>query len=305
MDPTCFGAGLLRLQDEHGLTDVQLMAEIQFDLLAAYETTSSVIGMLLYTMATNPDVQKRCQKEIDAWDASRTHSPSPADFAGLHSGADTIPEYLEATLKEVFRRFPPMGAGGTYLVMEKGGTTLRHAKEDGTEVVYKIPEGTWIYSNTWAYHRNTDYWGENALDFLPGRWLPNLVRRREHDMDEEKKSDGMMSEVVRSATAVSSGSSSAETDASSNPLSSPKVWLGHMPDDGVGSFVPFHGGPRQCPGMTLALIECRMVIAEFVRRFNFEVADESLRDEETALYSTVGIRVKDGLPLKVTERKKV
>lgn len=67
-------------------------------------------------------------------------------------------------------------------------------------------------------------------------------------------------------------------------------------------FFPFGYGMRNCVGMNLALIELRVALLSIVKKFKFELADESLKDEEKALVVAFTMHPADMLPVKVYTR---
>ena len=47
------------------LSDVEILAQSIIFIIAGYETTSSTLYFIMYTLATHPDAQKKLQEEID------------------------------------------------------------------------------------------------------------------------------------------------------------------------------------------------------------------------------------------------
>ena len=48
-----------------GLTDNEILAQAMMFIFAGYETSSSTLGFVAYTLATHPHTQKILQEEID------------------------------------------------------------------------------------------------------------------------------------------------------------------------------------------------------------------------------------------------
>ncbi|MEL6405669.1 MAG: cytochrome P450 [Chloroflexota bacterium] len=65
------------------------------------------------------------------------------------------------------------------------------------------------------------------------------------------------------------------------------------------SYMPFGGGPRVCIGSHLAEMEAEVILATLVKKFSFELA--TLNDN-VEIHTTVSIRPKDGMRLKIRVR---
>ncbi|XP_059243340.1 cytochrome P450 3A12-like, partial [Mustela nigripes] len=54
------------VNNHKALSDLELVAQSIIFIFAGYETTSTSLSLLIYELATHPDVQQKLQKEIDA-----------------------------------------------------------------------------------------------------------------------------------------------------------------------------------------------------------------------------------------------
>ena len=68
-------------------------------------------------------------------------------------------------------------------------------------------------------------------------------------------------------------------------------------------FMPFGGGVRKCPGLTLAMLEMKMVIAAWMKNYRFELPDDA--PETEPLYRrNITMAPKSGIPLKFVGKRK-
>lgn len=64
------------------------------------------------------------------------------------------------------------------------------------------------------------------------------------------------------------------------------------------SYIPFSFGPRKCPGMTLAILEIKTILAYMVTKLEYEI-DEKLLNNPEVRY---GIFTNFKLPLKIVKK---
>ena len=123
---------------ESALSDV-LMSLI----FAGYDTTSITLTYALYSIATTPEVERRCLEEIE-----RADSTDP----------DSL-QYCKAVILETLRLYPPGPAISRSNLDKpltlKGGTVL--------------PEGTFFYVPIWMIQRMEEHF-ERPNEFRPERW---------------------------------------------------------------------------------------------------------------------------------------
>ncbi|XP_050391045.1 cytochrome P450 2D3-like [Patella vulgata] len=127
------------------------MRRIILDLFfAGSDTTVTTLDWAFLYMVLHPEVQKKCQEEID----SVVGDDRMVDWSDKSKLS-----YNEATLLEVQRL-------GNALPMSLPHTTVKDTKVKG----YLIPEGTLVYANLYACHLDSRYWKE-PLKFKPERFL--------------------------------------------------------------------------------------------------------------------------------------
>mmetsp|Transcript_4515 Transcript_4515/g.3727 ORF Transcript_4515/g.3727 Transcript_4515/m.3727 type:complete len:214 (+) Transcript_4515:962-1603(+) len=60
----------------------------------------------------------------------------------------------------------------------------------------------------------------------------------------------------------------------------PKRWLNRDSDDPF-CFTPFSAGPRNCIGQHLSIIEAKIILSEFLKRYNFTCSDKNYNPKFT------------------------
>ncbi|XP_031708834.1 cytochrome P450 4T8 [Anarrhichthys ocellatus] len=148
---------LARDENQQGLSDEDIRAEVDTFMFAGHDTTASGLSFILYSLACNPEHQKLCREEIiHALDGEDT-------FAWEH--LSKIP-YTTMCIKESLRLYPPVP--GISRITTKPMTFF-----DGRS----LPKGCLIGASVFGIHRNAAVW-ENPDEFDPLRFLPENVSRR-------------------------------------------------------------------------------------------------------------------------------
>lgn len=154
-EPGCddFLSRFLAAQKQHPdvVTDIQLAAYTNTNILAASDTTAAALTAIIMCVIQNRKVYEKLQAEIDANNLS---------FPVPYTVAQGLP-YLDAVIKESLRYFPT-----TRIEMERtvgpGGLVLPTGQA--------IPPGTIVGMNAWPVQRNKAVFGDDADRFIPERW---------------------------------------------------------------------------------------------------------------------------------------
>ncbi|GIY94318.1 cytochrome P450 18a1 [Caerostris extrusa] len=120
---------------------------------AGSETVKLTVDWLLLTMAAFPEVQKKVHQEIDSV-VGRERMPSWDEHPKMPFTQATIMELMR------WRTIIPINI-------------LRYSLWDTTLHDYFIPKDTYILANLWSIHHNPEYWGDDADEFKPERFLKN------------------------------------------------------------------------------------------------------------------------------------
>ncbi|KAF8883247.1 cytochrome P450 [Infundibulicybe gibba] len=126
--------------------------------VAGADTTVSSIATFFYTMAVNPDMQRKAQREIDMV-IGNDRLPGSQDRQSL--------PYVEALYREIMRWRPVLPLG------------VPHAStEDDIYKGYFIPKGSIIFSNIWSMSRSEAI-HKNPDKFEPERHLDDRGQLKE------------------------------------------------------------------------------------------------------------------------------
>jgi cytochrome P450 len=116
----------------------------------------------MYLLASHPDFQTRLREEVHSklpsLDAA---SAATFDIAGT---LESLP-LLNAVCLETLRLYPTVPITG------------RVANKDTTIGSQRVPKGTRVSVVPWAINRAEEYWGPNATEFVPERWIDKETGR--------------------------------------------------------------------------------------------------------------------------------
>ncbi|KAF9530906.1 cytochrome P450 [Crepidotus variabilis] len=132
-------------------------------LLAGYETTSSKADWALIELCRQPDKQRKLREELAQF------TTSDPTFDQLSA---TLP-YLDAVVQEVLRLHSPV-TQNTRVAAEDDVIPFTNPVTTATgETITRlvIPKGASVLSPISYMNRAETYWGSNAREFQPERWL--------------------------------------------------------------------------------------------------------------------------------------
>ncbi|XP_027357392.1 uncharacterized protein LOC113866792 [Abrus precatorius] len=188
-------------QDEQGhvIDRTNIKAIVMTMIIAAIDTSTTVVEWAMSALLKNQRVMKKLQDELE-------------NVVGLNrqveeDDLEKLP-YLDIVVKETLRLYPV----APLLVP-------RESREDVTIEGYYIKKKSRVIINAWAIGRDPKVWTNNAEEFYPERFANSNVDMRGHDF----------------------------------------------------RLIPFGSGRRGCPGIHLGLTTVKIVLAQLVHCFNWEL----------------------------------
>ncbi|XP_070556743.1 cytochrome P450 3A5-like [Ptychodera flava] len=139
-----------------GFTNEEILAQSLIFFLAGYETTSTLMSYVAYSMATNPDIQEKLCTEID--DVMANHEEPSYDVVSK------MP-YLDMIVCETLRMYPPS------LRFD------RECNEDVTIAGINIKKGMYVTVSIYAIHHNPEIYPEPEK-FIPERFTKEEKEKR-------------------------------------------------------------------------------------------------------------------------------
>ncbi|KAJ1560678.1 hypothetical protein HK096_007633, partial [Nowakowskiella sp. JEL0078] len=132
----------------------EIMGEMITFFNAGVDTSSSTLSFIIWELCKNRNIQLKLRNEIDSSLSGR--SPTMETLTSL--------KYLNAVFKETLRMHTIVSNNYRTAYEDSIITTT-----DGLSV--KIPKGTEVVINYAESHRDKNFWGENAEEFFPERWM--------------------------------------------------------------------------------------------------------------------------------------
>ncbi|KAI3320897.1 cytochrome P450 [Xylariaceae sp. AK1471] len=209
-------------------------------------------------------VSKNPEMQTRLRDEIRAHLPSPSSPSSSPNGIEDL-----ATLIDTHMPYLQAICLEVLRYFSPVSITFREAAVDTSICGTPIPAGTQIVICPRATNRDVSLWGDNAGVFDPERYLSQAKQAHTDPLDEDGHDER-------------SNSKNAGTRSNYATLT-------------------FLHGPRSCIGQSFSKAELAILLATLVGRFEFALADESLRDEtKFKLRRGATNRPLNGLHVKVT-----
>ncbi|KAF9793787.1 hypothetical protein SFRURICE_013199 [Spodoptera frugiperda] len=150
---TTFMESLIRLSGGNdGYTDDEIVEELLVILVAGTDTSAVAASFVSVLLSRYPEIQEKVYEELQEVFGDSDRPTTFEDLPRL--------KYLEAVIKETQRLYTTSPI-----------VTRKVEKELQLPCGIKLVPGTGIIINIWALHRNPRYWGEDAEQFRPERFL--------------------------------------------------------------------------------------------------------------------------------------
>jgi len=151
------------LIDEDGIskekpTTAEILSDSALAIIAGADTTASALTSFIYLIMRYPKVHQRLRKEVDSLGS---------DF--LNPDKQTRLAYLNATLHETLRLFPPVQSGSQREITRGTGAAMIGP--------YLLAEGTACSIAFSRVHKDPRNFSPEPETFLPERWLSKELRQ--------------------------------------------------------------------------------------------------------------------------------
>lgn len=136
---------------------VLIRSELLNILLAGRDTTASLLTNVFWILSKRPDIWTKLQAEV-------------ATLDGAHPTFEQLKDlkYLRALLNESLRLHPVVPQNSREA--QEDTTLPVGGGPNGTSPLF-VPKGQVVGWSVYSMHRRTDYYGADAEEFRPERWL--------------------------------------------------------------------------------------------------------------------------------------
>ncbi|KAI9346858.1 cytochrome P450 [Obelidium mucronatum] len=154
------------------LKEDELLAQILVFVFAGHETSATALTFTLDFLANHPQVQSKLRAELLEVMPDSDNDPTTEYITSTTT-------YLDAVVKESLRLVPPIPL------------INRTALQDDIIDGHCIPKGTFVGMSAYAMNRLPEFWGTDASEFNPDRWLlPLQQQQHNNNNNPESKAQG-------------------------------------------------------------------------------------------------------------------
>ncbi|KAJ7468028.1 cytochrome P450 [Mycena latifolia] len=179
-------ANMTQADDVHHkkLTDEELLSNIFTFLLAGHETSAHSLSFAVALLALYPDIQQQIFEEtLRIWPDGCPTSASPSSYK------EYMPklQYTLATFHETIRLFTPVARlckiahADATLTAHRFATGPAGELRDVAPFAVPVKQGSIVVIDVLALHMNPMYWGADAAEFKPARFIDTETYRWPRD----------------------------------------------------------------------------------------------------------------------------
>jgi cytochrome P450 len=143
-------------EDGHRFGDEDIVNHMIFLLMAAHDTSTITVSMMVYFLGLHPEWQERLREQSQALGRPSIEHEDLAILTGM-----------DMVMKETLRLNPPVGI------------IVRESARDSQLQGYFIPAGTRVFLNIYATQRMAEWWPDPDR-FDPGRFAEDRREDRVH-----------------------------------------------------------------------------------------------------------------------------
>ncbi|KAI0900056.1 cytochrome P450 [Annulohypoxylon nitens] len=137
-------------------SDTAIRDQLLTYLAAGHDTSALSLTWACYLLALDPSRQNKLRSEVR--DALTSIERSEDGVLNISSTLERLP-FLNGVLNETLRLYPTIPV------------TIRVAARDTSLAGQPIPKGTEILISPWLINRSRVFWGPDAAEFKPERWI--------------------------------------------------------------------------------------------------------------------------------------
>ncbi|KAI9187751.1 hypothetical protein H9P43_002142 [Blastocladiella emersonii ATCC 22665] len=152
---------MVAASESGGISHEELRANTIVFFIAGHDTTANALTFALYSLGMHPEIQRKARAEVLAVMGDVERGTAAGDFPFPTNDAQNGMKYLTAIIKETMRLYPSVPAIG-----------MRELTSPSTlSSGLRLPKGTVVASDVFAMQVAREYWGADAAQFKPERWL--------------------------------------------------------------------------------------------------------------------------------------